>query len=129
MVPSDDDYRRLLAFRTRLRHFDAWSRGEAEKVGLTHAQHQLLLVIRGSDETPGPTIREIAEHLLVKHHTAGELADRTQSLGLIERVSDRSDHRRVRLMLTEQGHEVLAQLTALHVDEVRQLRDWFPFDG
>ena len=124
-MPTDDDYRRLLDFRTRLRQFDAWSRGEAERVGLTHAQHQLLLVIRGSGEDP--TIRDVAEHLLVKHHTAGELADRTQALGLIERVADPADHRRVRLRLTDHGQEVLARLTALHVDEVKQLQSRFPF--
>lgn len=129
MEPSDDDYRRLLSFRTRLRQFDAWSRGEAEKVGLTHAQHQLLLVVRGFDEPSGPTMRDVAEHLLVKHHTACELVDRTQSLGLIERVPDPADHRRVRLRLTNEGSEVLGRLTALHIDEVRQMRSWFPFDG
>ena len=126
-MPSDDSYRRLLEFRTRLRKFDAWSRAQAEKVGLTHQQHQLLLVIRGSAEEP--TIRDVAEHLLVKHHTAGELADRTQALGLIKRIPDPDDHRRVRLALTDHGHEVLAQLTELHVDEVKQLRDWFPFES
>lgn len=128
-MPSDDDYRRLLEFRTRLRRFDAWSRAKAEAAGLTHTQHQLLLAIRGSADPEGPSIRDVAEALLIKHHTAGELADRTQALGLISRVADRDDHRKVRLKLTDDGHEVLTQLTSLHLEEVKQLRTWLPFDA
>ena len=127
-MPSDDDYRRLLEFRTRLRRFDAWSRAQAKAAGLTHTQHQLLLAIRGTDHPEGPTIRDVADALLIKHHTAGELADRTHALGLTVRVTDTADHRRVRLRLTEHGHQVLTTLTSLHIDEVKELRTWFPFD-
>lgn len=128
-MPSDDDYRRLLEFRTRLRRFDAWSRAKAEAAGLTHAQHQLLLAIRGDGDPAGPTIRDVAEALLIKHHAAGELADRTQALGFTVRVADHVDHRRVRLRLTDRGHEVLSQLTAVHIEEIKQLKAWFPFES
>lgn len=126
-MPRDDDYRRLLAFRIRLRQFDQWSRGEAERVGLTHAQHQLLLAVRGFEGPAGPTIGDLAEMLLVRHHTAGELVDRTAALRLVERVRDREDHRRVRLRLTAEGTDVLARLTSVHLDEVRRLAELFPF--
>jgi DNA-binding MarR family transcriptional regulator len=126
-VPTDDDYRALLRFRTRLRQFDQWSRGEAEAHGLTHAQHQMLLAVRGFDDPDGPTIGDIAKLLLVKHHTAGELVDRTQALGLVRRVRDLADHRRVRLRITEKGQEVLRQLTDVHLAEVRRLGLLFPF--
>ena len=49
-MPSDADYQRLLDFRTRLRRFDQWSRAAAEEHGLTHAQHQLLLAVRGQED-------------------------------------------------------------------------------
>ena len=52
-MPNDEDYRALLRFRIRLRRFDQWSRGEAEAHGLTHAQHQLLLAVRGFEGDPG----------------------------------------------------------------------------
>ncbi|HET7684591.1 MAG TPA: MarR family winged helix-turn-helix transcriptional regulator [Marmoricola sp.] len=129
-MATDDDYRALLRFRTRLREFDQWSRGEAEQRGLTHAQHQLMLAIRGFGKPQGPTIGDVAELLLVKHHTAGELVDRTQALGFVERVRDADDHRRVRLRLTERGQEVLHQLTDVHLAEVKRLAPLFPFiDG
>ena len=125
-MPNDEDYRALLRFRTQLRRFDQWSRGEAETHGLTHAQHQLLLAVRGFEGHPGgPTIGDVAELLLVKHHTAGELVDRTQSLGLLERVRDEEDHRRVRLRLTRRGARVLGELTEVHLAEVARLADLF----
>jgi DNA-binding MarR family transcriptional regulator len=120
-VPSDKDYEHLLAFRTRLRRFDLWSRAAAEDHGVTHAQHQLLLAIRGHRGPVGPTIGDVAEALLVKHHTVSELVDRAQAVGLIERVRDEDDNRRVRLVLTQKGHELLQQLTAKHLEELRRL--------
>jgi DNA-binding MarR family transcriptional regulator len=120
-MPSDADYQRLLAFRVRLRRFDQWSRRAAEERGLTHAQHQLLLAVRGSAGSRGPTIGEAADHLLVRHSTLSELVDRAGALGLVERVRDDDDHRVVRLRLTEQGHRVLTELTAAHLEELRRL--------
>ena len=120
-MPSDADYQRLLAFRVRLRRFDHWSRGAAEERGLTHAQHQLLLAVRGHPGTRGPTIGEAAEYLLVRHSTLSELVDRAGALGLVARERDDDDHRVIRLRLTEQGRRVLTELTAAHLEELRRL--------
>jgi DNA-binding MarR family transcriptional regulator len=121
LVPTDHQYQRLLAFRTRLRRFDQWSRQAAEDHGLTHTQHQLLLAVRGSDRPDGPTIGDVAEALLVKHHTATGLVDRAQELGLVDRVRDERDSRRVHLRLTRHGGKVLRELTAVHLEELRRL--------
>ena len=120
-MPTDKDYERLLAFRTRLREFDQWSRAAAEAQGLTHSQHQLLLAIRGHRGPDGPTIGDVAEALLVKHHTASELVSRAEDLGLVERQRDTQDSRRVHLLLTDKGSDTLRQLTAVHLEEVRRL--------
>lgn len=120
-MPSTHQYRQLLAIRTTLRRFDQWSRDAAEAHGLTHAQHQLLLAVRGAAHPSGPTIGDVAEALLVQHHTATGLADRTEALGLIERARDEADHRRVRLRLTAAGSAVLGDLTAVHLAELRRL--------
>lgn len=120
-VTGETDYARLLAFRTALRRFDTWSRAAAEERGVTHAQHQLLLAVRGSGTEGGPGIGEVAEALLVRHHTASELVDRTAALGLLERLRDPDDGRRVRLRLTEAGRAVLQDLTAVHLEELRTL--------
>ena len=72
---TDDDYRRLLELRTGLRRFVRWSEQQARNAGITPAQHQLLLAVRGH---PGgaPTVSEIAAHLLLRHHSAVGLVDR-----------------------------------------------------
>jgi DNA-binding MarR family transcriptional regulator len=121
-MPTDRQYRQLLEFRVQLRRFDRWSRDAAAAQGLTHAQHQLLLAIRGSATPAGPAIGEVAEALLVRPHTAGELADRMAVAGLVERVQDEADHRKVRLRLTVEGERVLYDLTSVHLAELKRLR-------
>ena len=120
-MPTDADYARLLDFRVQLRRFDQWSRAAAREHGLTHAQHQLMLAVRGHRGAAGPTIGEVADYLLVKHHTASELVDRTSELGLVVRVRDDADQRVVRLRLTDAGQGVLRALTAVHLEELRSL--------
>ena len=118
---SDDEYRSLLEFRTGLRRFLRWSEQQAEIVGLSPAQHQLLLVVRGHLDRRGPTIGDVAEQLLLRHHSAVGLVDRAESAGLIRRQRDRDDHRSVRLRLTARGAEKLRRLTALHLEELSRL--------
>src|SRR5437016_768377 len=73
--PDDDDYRRLLDLRTGLREFLRWSEQQATAVGITPAQHQLLLAVRGSSDPEGPTIGDLADALLLRHHSAVGLVD------------------------------------------------------
>jgi DNA-binding MarR family transcriptional regulator len=124
-VVTDAQYRQLLAFRNALRRFDQWSREQARAHDLTHAQHQLLLAVRGSSTQGGPTIGEIADALLIRHHSATELIDRTVDAGLVTRVRDGEDSRRVHLTLTPPGAERLAELTAVHVEELGRLAPVF----
>jgi DNA-binding MarR family transcriptional regulator len=122
MRPLDQrDYERLLAFRTGLRRFLRWSGQQAEAAGLTPAQHQLLLAIRGHPDPGGPTVGDVAGYLLVRHHSAVELIDRAAAAGLVARQPDTGDGRTVRLTLTERGAERLETLVALHLEELGRL--------
>jgi DNA-binding MarR family transcriptional regulator len=118
---SHDDYANLLAFRTALRRFDSWSHEQARRVGLTHAQHQLLLAVKGHGAPDGPTISEAAEYLNTRHHSVVGLVDRAERAGLLRRVRDGSDARVVRLELTELGEDRIAQLAELHLVELNRL--------
>ncbi len=119
---SDSDYRRLLAFRTELRRFVHWSEEQAEAIGLTPAQHQLLLAVRGADDGRGPTVGDIASSLMLRHHSAVGLVNRAADAGLVRRVQDHHDHRCVRLRLTTTGSRKLAQLSRRHLEELERLR-------
>jgi len=114
------EYATLLEFRTELRRFLKWSESQAKGVGLTPAQHQLLLAIKGH---PGgePTVNEIAEYLLLRHHSAVELLNRTAKTGTVERFPDARDGRYMLARLTPDGEAKLAQLTELTLEELRRL--------
>ncbi len=115
------DYERLLAFRTGLRRFLSWSGQQAEAVGITPAQHQLLLAIRGHPDPRGPTIGDVAGYLLVRHHSAVELIDRAVAAGLVSRQTDSDDARTVRVALTPTGADRLEQLATSHLEELGRL--------
>ncbi|MFZ0385657.1 MAG: MarR family winged helix-turn-helix transcriptional regulator [Solirubrobacteraceae bacterium] len=120
MLP-DEAYARLLALRTGLRRFLHWSEEQAAATGLTSAQHQLLLAIRGHPDPRGPTIGEVADYLLLRHHSTVGLIDRADAAGLVVRTRDQDDHRVVRLRLTTDAAERLEALSALHLQELEQL--------
>jgi DNA-binding MarR family transcriptional regulator len=119
--PSDDDYRRLLELRTGLRRFLRWSEQQAEAAGVTPAQHQLLLAIRGHRDPRGPTIGDVAGYLLLRHHSVVGLVNRAESAGLIRRGADPDNRSVVRLALTKRGSEQLEALSELHLDELAHL--------
>ena len=56
----------------------------------------------------GPTIGQLAEHLVLRPHSAVGLADRLAQRGLLERVRSDVDRRQVRLRLTRRGAEASA---------------------
>ena len=118
---DDDDYWRLLEFRTAIRKFLKYSQSQAAQLGLTPAQHQLLLAIRGARRTGGPTIGDIADCLLIRHHSAVELVDRAETAGLVQRRQDRDDQRVIRLALTRSGRSKLERISAANLTEIGRL--------
>jgi DNA-binding MarR family transcriptional regulator len=125
---THDGYARLLGFRTDLRRFLHWSEEQARAAGLTPSQHQLLLAIKGHRGPDGPTIGEIAECLILRHHSAVGLIDRAETVGYVERSRDASDHRVIRLSLTPTGEELIRRLSQAHLEELRQF-DYFSLPG
>ena len=119
--PTNEDYRRLLELRTGLRRFLRWSEQQAQAAGITPAQHQLLLAIRGHGDPRGPTVGDAAHHLLLRHNSAVGLIDRAQDAGLITRNPDPDNPSAVRLRLTERGARQLEALSELHLEELSHL--------
>jgi DNA-binding MarR family transcriptional regulator len=118
---TEPDYTRLLQFRTNLRQFLRWSEREAAKHGLTAAQHQLLLAIKGHPAPEGPSLVDIAGYLLLRHNSVVGLVDRAQALGLVARHPDPERHGTVRLALTAEGESRLHALSHQHVEELARL--------
>jgi DNA-binding MarR family transcriptional regulator len=118
-MPLDEsDFQHLLELRTGLRRFLRWSENQAQAAGLTPAKHQLLLAVRGHPDPAGPTIGEVANYLVSRHHSAVGLVDRAVSDGLITREPDPTSRSVVRVKLTRTGCAKLDQLAEAHLQEL-----------
>ena len=121
MSLTQPDFEHLLALRTGLRRFLNWSEQQAGLVGITPGQHQLLLAIRGHPDPVGPTIGDVANYLVLRHHSAVGLIDRAAAAGLVTREPDPTSSSAVRLVLTDAGIEKLEILSETHLEELKHL--------
>jgi DNA-binding MarR family transcriptional regulator len=112
---TDQQYRAVEVFRWKIRHVLAESEQACAEYGLTTQRFQALLTIRTFDGETGPSVGDVADRLLLRHHSAVELVGRLESAGLITRVADTHDRRRVLLALTPVGAEQLEALTRIHL--------------
>ena len=119
---SDREYQALARFRHALRVFQRFSEQAAREAGITPAQHQLLLAIRGRESDSPPVVGDLAEALQLRHHSVVELIDRADAAGLVTRRPDPADLRRQQVLLTAAGRDVLEQLSMTHRDELRRFR-------
>jgi DNA-binding MarR family transcriptional regulator len=121
VLPIEDaDYRALADFRRALREFSAFSEAAARDGGLTPQQHQAILAIR-AEKSP-VSIGELAEALQIRPNSAQELVSRLVRAGLVERIADSADRRRIDLRLTAEAGELLESLSAVHLAELRSRR-------
>jgi DNA-binding MarR family transcriptional regulator len=116
------DYEALAAFRRELRRFLAFSEEAARAAGLTAQQHQAILAIKGHAGAGAMTVGELADHLMIRHHSAVELVDRLVKAELVVRTDATEDRRRVELVLTTKAGGILAELSAIHLEELKQSR-------
>jgi DNA-binding MarR family transcriptional regulator len=115
------DYEVLARFRYELRKFQAFSKAAAKKTGLTPQQHQALLTIRGFSGQTSVSVGDLAEFLLIRHHTAVELMNRMVKLGLVDRIVDEADARRALLKVTKEGKRRLQRLSKIHLEELQAI--------
>ncbi|HEY2427855.1 MAG TPA: MarR family winged helix-turn-helix transcriptional regulator [Acidimicrobiales bacterium] len=116
------EYQSLARFRRALRVFLHFSETAAREAGLTPAQHQLMLAVKGWEGARPPSIGDLAATLLLRHHSTVELVSRGEEAGMVVRRPDDLDGRRQRVHLTARGEEKLARLSALHREELRRFR-------
>jgi DNA-binding MarR family transcriptional regulator len=113
------EYRALAELRCRIRHFLHEGDAVAHAAGLEPQQYLLLLMIRGLPEGEEATIRTLAEHLALKHHSAVELIDRLEARGYVRRNQGRDDRRRVLVSLLPRGERALEEVARHRIHELR----------
>ncbi len=122
---TDRHYAGMLAVRTGLAAFVQRSEREARLAGTTHAQHHVMLALRGRPDDDGPTaapsVKDIATALGIASPSAVELIARMVGAGLLRRHEDPADRRVTRMRLTELGEKLLRQLSEAHMPRLREL--------
>jgi DNA-binding MarR family transcriptional regulator len=114
-------YESLASHRHALRRFLSFSQDAARSAGLTPQQHQALLAIKGFPGRDFVSIVELAESLLLRHHSVVGLVNRLVLRQFLRRTPSAADRRRVELRLTAKGEKVIERLSAIHLRELRQL--------
>ncbi|MEO9121669.1 MAG: helix-turn-helix domain-containing protein, partial [Burkholderiaceae bacterium] len=104
------------------RGFTAFSEKAAASGGLMPQQHQALLVIKDLGLETAPSVGDVADALLIRHHSAVELIGRLVRMGLAQRTRDVVDRRRVRIRLTPLAEKKLEKLSTAHLEELRAVR-------
>jgi DNA-binding MarR family transcriptional regulator len=99
-------------------------RKETEQLGVTSRQVTLLWLIRGN---PGMSLRELAAEERISAPALSGYVDRLEKAGLLARIRDEGDRRRVGLALTDDGERLLrrvrARRTTWLADRLRGLDD------
>jgi DNA-binding MarR family transcriptional regulator len=113
------DYRALAEFRYQIRRYLHFSEQVVKEAGLERGQYQLMLAIKGMPAGVRPRIRELANRMQIRHHSAVELVNRLEAGSFVHRARARDDRREVLLALTAKGERVLAELALHHHDELR----------
>jgi len=116
---SVSDYQALGEFRFQIRKFLHFSDLAIAAAGLERAQYQLMLTIKGLPSGLRPRIRDVANRMLVQHHSAVELVNRLEAAGYVRRERAEDDRREVLLALTPKGEKVLAELALHHHEELQ----------
>jgi DNA-binding MarR family transcriptional regulator len=77
-----------------------------EELGVTYPQYLVLLALWEQD---GATVSELGQRLFLDSGTLTPLLKRLESQGLVSRIRDVQDERRVRITLTAAGRKLKAR--------------------
>jgi DNA-binding MarR family transcriptional regulator len=118
---TKEDFEALARFRFGIRRYLRFSEETVRRHGVTPQQYQLMLALKGFPGREWAVVRELADRLQLRHHSVVELVNRAQNQGLVQRTTDPGDARAVRVILTDEGDQLLGRLSALHRDELRRM--------
>jgi len=116
---SPTEFRALAEFRYQIRHFLNASEQAARAAGLEPQQYLFLLAVRGLPAGREATIRELAERMQLRHHSAVEMVNRLEQAQLLRRERSSADRRQVILHLTPRGDKILSRLAGQRIAELR----------
>lgn len=111
---SDHAFRQLvhtlLAFVAR---HDTVLEGHAAAVGLSAVEYTLLTSLKLLGAEGQVSVRELAAHLHLSGAFVTTVSNKLQEMGLLDKLTDPEDRRRLRLVVTEKGETLLARLAPI----------------
>ena len=79
------------------------------------------MAIKGHPGDRPPSVRELADYLLLQSHSVVGLVQRAEAAGVVRRHPDPDDARVVRVELTDKGDQLVTELTKATLTEMRKL--------
>jgi DNA-binding MarR family transcriptional regulator len=107
-------------FHRIARDLNAVYRPLLEELGLTYPQYLVMLVLWERD---GRTVGELGRELCLDSGTLSPLVRRLQRMGLVDRVRDPGDDRKVTVRLLDRGRELQARAASIPEGVGRRLVD------
>ena len=109
------------AFRQQLRRFERFGEDAARHQGITFSQYLLLLHIKGTPERGWALVGELAQKMLLEHHSVVGLVSRCELAGLVKRRRSLEDGRQVEVHLTAKGEKTATAIALAQSDELKSL--------
>jgi DNA-binding MarR family transcriptional regulator len=106
----------LLAFVAR---HDTVREGHAAAAGLSAIEYTVLVSARLLGAEGQVSVRELAGNLHLSGAFVTTVSNKLQQMGLLDKLTDPEDRRRLRLVVTAQGHDLLTRLAPIQ----RQVND------
>src|SRR3954469_23513844 len=113
------DYEALAEFRYQIRKFLHFSELAVRAAGLERGQYQLMLALKAFPPGLRPRIRDLAQRMMIRHHSTVELINRLESGGYIRRERGEDDRREVLVALSPKGERVLEELARHHQEALK----------
>lgn len=118
---SKQDIEARSAFRHQLRRFDHSSEQTARKHGITLPQYLLLLHAKGMPGRSWALVGELAQRMVLEHHSVVGLVSRCEAAGLVKRKRSNEDARQVEVHLTAKGERAMNAVAIAQSDELKGL--------
>jgi DNA-binding MarR family transcriptional regulator len=115
----------LIAIRRIIQSVDLHSRYLSKNFGLTGPQ---LMVLRALSQSQSLFLGDLARAISLRQATVTGIAERLENRGLITRIRNHSDRRKVDVRITPEGEILLHQAPPLmqesFVSQFERLQDW-----
>jgi DNA-binding MarR family transcriptional regulator len=109
------------AFRHQLRRFERFGEDAARAKGITFPQYLILLHAKGMPGRTWALVGELAERMLLEHHSVVGLVSRCEAGGLVKRKRSAEDARQVEVHLTAKGERTLNAVATAQAGELDAL--------